>query len=143
MTDVFGMDTQTGENFVESEQGVIITGSGKLTLIQQWSVQYQLQVNPVYECGTSTVYFAAKHGAGTLTCDRIVASDAKDIESALGTLCAPEAPVITAYTGQCNGSTPVRVQIEGCILTGVNFSGQAGQAYVAEQLTAQFTGMSI
>jgi len=141
--DVFNFETKVGENFMESEMGVIIGSRGSLSLVQSWNVQYNLQAQPIYECGTSTVYFSAKHSAGTLSCERIVAENFTDIKESLGWLCAPETVMVEAYTGQCEHITPVRVQLEGSILTGVTFSGSAQQAYVGESLTAQFVGMSI
>ena len=141
--DVFGFETKVGDNFMESEMGVIIGSGGALSLVQSWNVQYNLSVNPIYECGTSTVYFSAKHAAGSLSCDRIVAENFIDIKKSLGELCNPETVIVEAYTGQCEHITPVRVQLEGSILTGVTFSGQAQQAYVGENLTAQFVGMSV
>lgn len=141
--DIFGFNTKVGNNFMESEMGVIIGSGGALTLVQSWNVQYQLQLQPIYECGTSTVYFSAKHAAGTLSCDRIVAEGFADIKSSLGEICSPQSPTVEAYTGQCSSITAVRAQLEGCVLTGVTLSGQAQNAYVGEQLTAQFVGMSI
>lgn len=141
--DVFGFNTKVGDHFVESEMGIIIGSGGALSLVQSWNVQYQLSVNPVYECGTSTVYFAAKHAAGTLSCDRIVAEGYQNIKSTLGELCNPQTVMVEAYTGQCSGTTAVKLQLEGSILTGVTFSGQAQQAYCGEQLTAQFVGLSV
>ena len=142
MNDIFGFQTKVGKGFIESEQGIIIGGGGKLELVQDWNVQYQLQVTPVYECGTSTVYFAAKHGSGTLTCNRIVASSFSDIKSSLGEICNPTSPIIEAYTGSCGGTTAVKATMTGSILVGVAFSGNSQQAYVGEQLTANFVGLS-
>jgi hypothetical protein len=48
-----------------------------------------------------------------------------------------------AFTGTCAGASPVRATMTGCILTGVALSGQAQQAYVGMDCTAQFTGLNI
>jgi len=141
--DIFGFEVKTGDGFMESEKGIMIANSGQLYLIQQWQVQYQQQVQPIYECGTSTVYWSVKHGSGTLTANAIIGSNYKDIKDDLGWVCEPKTVVVNAYTGQCSSNTEVKLTLDGTILTGVNFSGNAQQAYVAEDLTAMFVGLSV
>lgn len=143
MADVFGFDTKVGEGFIESEEAVLIGSSSPLHLIQDWNVAYNMSVNPVYECGTSTVYWSVKHASGNLTVNRIVASNYEDIKQTLGWVCEPETVVIKAFTGQCDNVTPVNLTLLGDILTGVTYSGNSQQAYVGENLTAQFVGLEI
>lgn len=144
-SDVFGFETKVGDGFMESEFGIIIDGAGAVNLVQQWNVQYQQQLNPVYECGTSTVYWSIKHASGNLTINRIVGSgeSAGKLTDLFGDICEPAAPVIKAYTGQCSGAEEVNLQITGCVLGSIGFSGNSQQAYVTEDLTAQFVGLAI
>lgn len=144
MSDIFGFETKTGKNFVDPEgnEGVIISNS-KILLVQQWQVQYQLQVNPIYECGTSTVYFAAKHASGTFTVNRIMSENSKDIKTVFGTFCKPEEVDIKGYSGRCGSTTSVELKLIGCMLTGATFGGQAQNPYTTEDLTAQFTGLEM
>lgn len=143
MADIFGFNGSFGRSFVESEQGVIVGGSGKLALVQQWSISYQQQTTPVYECGTSTVYWSFKHAAGQLNISRIVAESPTAITSVLGSACSPAAPVIKAFTGSCGGGSDVSASLTGCVLTGISLSGNAQQAYVGMECQAQFTGLNI
>ena len=143
MADIFGFNYKKANNFKDPENGEgVLIGNGSLLLVQQWSVQYQLQVQPIYECGTSTVYFTAKHGSGTLSVTRIVAENFSDIKKTLGDICNPETVKVKALSGQCNGTSEVNALLEGTMLVGVNLDGQAANAYVGEQLTANFVSMS-
>lgn len=142
--DIFGFTSKVGAGFKESETGVII-GGNTLSLVQQWSVQYAQQAQPIYECGTSTVYFASKHAAGTFQCQRIVSSSFKEIQETLGTLCARANPIIMASSGRCEGENGVdtKLTLTGSFLAGVNYNGQATQPYVGEGLSSQFVSLEI
>jgi len=141
--DIFGFTVEKGDGFIESGEGVLIGDSNPIKLLQQWRVDYQQQAQPIYECGTSTVYWAVKHGAGTLTCNTIVSSKYHDIKGTFGTVCEPKDIVVVAFSGQCKSSTGVRLVLKNTILTGVAFGGQAAQAYVTEDVTAQFVGIEM
>lgn len=140
--DVFGFEVKLGNGFKDPEIGVMIAGSGEMALLQSWSVNYQQQPQPIFECGTSRVYYAVKHGTGSLQASQILASSTSNISSKLGTVCSPETVVVKAATGQCNGSTPVTATLKGSILTGVNLEGSAQNPYVTMSLSATFSNMS-
>lgn len=158
--DVFGFLAKSGPGFIESEEAVLITagtGAGTGTpvyLIQDWNVTYNINIQPIYECGTSTVYWSAKHASGQVTINRIIA-DSSDLKTTFGWICGPGSYVIKAYTGRCSenatidnagsnaSSTPVELTIGGSILSGVTYSGNSQQAYVSENLQAMFASLTV
>jgi hypothetical protein len=138
--DIFGYEATHGGSFKKtSKGGFAFTGAGAIALVQNWSVQYQHTVNPLYEVGSDKVYWTGSHAAGTLSITRIVSRSAKDIVSLLGQLCDPKAPRIVAAE-DCEGGT-VSLQLNGCIVQSVSWSGNSQNAYVEEQVQAQFVGL--
>lgn len=154
--DVFGFNSTLGDKgFIEPSDGGVIIGTEKaIALVQDWQVQYQMNVNPIYECGTSKVYWSAKHSSGTLTVNRVIA-DSTDLKKVFGWICAPAAFDVKAYTSYCDTTSgaskpggmpqkqPVDLVISGSILSGVTYSGNSQQAYISENLTAQFSGLEV
>ena len=153
MADVFSFAPKQdyGIGFKEPETAILVgEGTGmKMTLVQQWNIQYQQQVTPVFECGTSTVYFSAKHANGTMSINRIVAENPETFIKDLGQVCDPKNFTMTAYTGACGGSAgatavqPVKLSISGMIASSIGFSGQAQQAYVAEDIQTMFAALKV
>lgn len=159
MADVFGFGATLGDKgFIEpSDGGVIIGEENTVTLVQDWQIQYQMNVNPIYECGTSKVYWSAKHASGTFTVNRVI-TDNVDLRKRFGWICQPATFVVKAYSNYCDVEKvteqevepggkgqkhPVNLLISGSILGGVTYSGNSQQAYVSENLTAQFSGLSV
>lgn len=160
MADIFGFGATLGDKgFIEpSDSGIAIGTDGALSLLQDWNVGYNMNVNPIYECGTSKVYWSAKHASGTFTVNRVIA-DTTDLKQTFGWICQPATFEIKVYTSYCNvkeGSTnekvtpggtpekqPVNLTVSGSILQGVTYSGNNQQAYVSEQLTSQFSGLEV
>ena len=146
---IFGKNaTELGGVFFGDEASLTIGQaggeSGKVNLIQNFQIQYQLQFQPVYEFGSKSIWFSKTPGAGTLTINRIVGGD--DI---LATFKTNECKGLTLVIGinqntQCD--TPVgsrTITLTNTFLTGVQFSGQAGQAFVTEGLTATFVDIDV
>jgi hypothetical protein len=147
--DIFGFQSKVGtHSFVDPEEGIIIgEGNDQVSLVQQWSVQYNATVTPIYECGTSTVYFSAKHTSGTFTCNRVFVDDFSMINSIFGTVCSPKQVLINSKSGLCNDSQTEVVNlclgIKGSVLQSVSFSGNSQQVHIGEDLTATFVGLEI
>ena len=148
--DIFGL-TNTVAPFAfhdPTDNSGIFTMNGKeLTLVQQWTVNYQQQVTPVYECGTSTVYFAGKHASGTLSVGRIIADTPLEMLQNLGTVCKQANGSIKAYTGTCEGGSQggaeVTLELNGMLATSVGFSGQAQNSYVTEDVQVMFSFLTV
>ena len=138
--DIFGYEATHGGSFKKSSKGgFAFSGAGAIALVQDWSVTYQQQVQPLYEVGSDKVYWAGAHSAGSLSLTRIVSKSHKDIVSLLGTLCSPKSPRIIAAE-DCDGGD-VALQLRGCVISSVAWSGNSGTSYVQERVEAQFAGL--
>lgn len=138
--DIFGYEATHGGSFKKSSKGgFAFSGSGAIALVQNWSIQYQQNINPLYEVGSDKVYWTGAHQAGSLSVTRIVSKTHKDIVSLLGTLCSPTSPRVIAMEDCDSGD--VALQLRGCVVSSVSWSGSAQNAYVEEQVQAQFAGL--
>lgn len=141
--DIFGFDTKFGNGFVESGDGILIGESGNISLIQQWNVGYNIQAQPIFECGTSTVYYTAKHASGTLTCSRIVSDDFLSVTQSFGSVCLPKSIIVKAYSGKCDNAKKISLTLCSTMLSGIGISGQAQNAYVGEEVQANFVSLHV
>ena len=102
-------------------------------------------MQPIYECGTSNVYWAGTHASGQLSVSRIVAKSSDNIVKLLGQLCDPSTPRIVASTETCGGSanalssaSSVVLNLEGCVVSSIGWGGAAQNAFISEEVAAQF-----
>lgn len=138
MSDVINFNAQRGEPwFRDDGDHPAVMGSEKLVLIQSWNVTYNQQVTPLYECGTSKVYFSAKHQAGNLTVDRVWAEAIGDMKNELGEICVPKD--VYVYAQFCNSERSAKLVQN--FITGVTLSGNSQQGHVGENLTCQFVSL--
>ena len=142
---VFGYtEANLGGIFKAPEKGgFMLNGSPDgIGYVQQWSAQYQQQVNPVYEVGSSKVYFAVRAASGTLTIGRIVGKNAQSLNKLFGSICDKPKDVSIAATENCyNTEGKVTLTMKGVIPQSIGWSGNAQNAYVEEQVTAVFASM--
>ena len=140
--DIFGFDDAVGNvGFRDnSSGGAAFKFNDTLNLVQQWNVRYQLQVTPLFECGSSKVYFSAKHGQGSCTIGRIL-SGKGDLTKNIGDVCTPGTGSLTAVSG-CSGNSAVTLFMKATILSSVGYSGQAQNAYVSEDVEITFATLS-
>ena len=143
--DIFNFNPAGSENYVFQDSGTkfMISGAGELALVQSWTIDYRMQMTPVYECGTSNVYWSIKHAAGQFQCSRILAGDYDSVGSVLGKPCCPKSPIITAGGGTCDSKGCLAMQLNGSVMDGVQFSGQAQNAYIGMNVSSQFVWLSI
>ena len=151
MADIFGFnDAEFGGLFSADEAKFTIDGIGDGMLIQNFQIQYQQQFQPIYEFGSSRVWYSRTHAAGQLSIGRIVSND-PIIERFAGMGCNATTATVEMANGLCAGGSLNRnvggssrttatrtLKLKGVFLTGVQWSGQAGQAYVSEGLTLTF-----
>jgi hypothetical protein len=143
MADIFGFNGAVGDYAFQdpTNAGAAFKFNSTLLLVQNWNVQYQLQVQQLFECGSSKVYFAAKHGNGTCQISRVIAEKPNALTSNIGTVCDPHTGTITAVSG-CKGVSSTKLMMENTILNGVGFQGQSQQAYVTEDVQIMFASLS-
>jgi hypothetical protein len=143
--DIFGFtDTAWGGTFW-SRNSIFEINDKHVSLIQDYSIQYAQNIQPIYEVGSDTIYYSKSHQAGTLSIKRILSDE--DILAAWGDGCEAVNCRIAVSNGVCGpsgqaGQAGGFIELKGTILQSVTWSGQAQQAYVGEDLQIQFAGLS-
>jgi hypothetical protein len=100
--DIFGFtDTKWGGTFWD-RNALFEVGSGHISLIQDYSIQYAQNIQPLYEVGSDTVYFSKSHQAGTLSINRVLSDD--DVIAFWGDGCEVKDATIQTANGICGGS---------------------------------------
>jgi len=140
-SEVFGYKRATvGKMHFRDDGTAMISGSGEIALIQSWTIQYAQATTPLYECGTSKVYFSSKHQAGTLTIDRVVMEEVSKMQGILGDTCRPKD--VTVHPYKCKGSDKITtLRLKNNVLTGVTITGNSQQAHTGENLTCTFISL--
>ena len=140
MADIFGYNRGGASDvFVADRSRLTIVGVEGVDLIQNWQVQYQQNIQPIYEVGSSRLFWAKSNPVGNGTIGRIVGTSF--LMMANGICDTGTTVVISNASGACSGGQ-VSLSCVGAICTSIGFSAQAGNPTVSESLTFQFSSMS-
>ena len=141
MADIFGYNrTGASDVFVADKSQLTITGVDGVDLIQGWQIQYQQSIQPIYEVGSSRIFWAKSNPLGSGSIARIVGNS---ILQMTHNICDKGTTVtITNASGSCSGGQ-VNLVCTGAICTSVGFSSQAGNPTVAESVAFQFTSLQV
>lgn len=145
MTDIFGYNKQgtIGKIASPSNTLVAITGGnmdGTILLAQQCQIQYQRQVQPVYELGSDYVWMSMGQSSGNWSITRAVGEreDGKGGKVALllapyqqDDQCSSQTLFMQGNQDHC-GINPGSVIGTGAILTQVGIQSQVGQLMVTD-----------
>ena len=141
MGDIFGYNRGGASDvFVADRSRLTIVGVDGVDLIQNWQVSYQQSIAPIYEVGSSRLFWAKSNPIGSGTIGRIVGQSYLKMTNDLcdkGTTIA-----ITNASGACEGGQ-VGLTCVGAICTSIGFSAQAGNPTVSESLAFQFTSLQV
>lgn len=139
--DIFGYNRGGASDvFVADRSRLTIVGVDGVDLIQNWQVSYQQSIQPIYEVGSSRLFWAKSNPVGSGTIGRIVGQSFLKMTSDIcdkGTTIA-----ITNASGACDGGQ-VGLTCIGAICTSIGFSAQAGNPTVSEALAFQFTSLHV
>lgn len=141
MADIFGYSrTGASDVFVADKSRLSIAGVSGTDLIQGWQLNYSQQIQPIYEIGSSKLYWAKGNPVGQGTIARIVGNSFLSMTS---DICDKGTTVtITNASGACSGGN-VSISCTGSICTSIGFQAQAGQPTVSESLTFLFASLSV
>lgn len=132
--DIFNYDVDVKEKqIVAARNAALDLGNGKIALVQTFQGSYGHQVEPVYEAGSSSVYFVNGNPQGTFTYTTLVGTDGwfANIIDAKGKACA-ELKTVNIDLTNANEDCDVQVsmntnlKMEGVLLQQIGFSLQAG-----------------
>lgn len=141
MADIFGYNRAGASDvFVADRSKLSIVGVDGVDLIQGWQIGYQQSVQPIYEVGSSRIFWAKSNPMGNGSISRVVGNGilrmTHDICDKGTTL------TISNASGACNGGQ-VNLVCTGAICTSVAFSSQAGNPTVSESVSFQFTSLQV
>ena len=141
MADIFGYNRSGASDvFVADKSRLTIVGVSGVDLIQNWQVSYQQNIQPIYEVGSSRLFWAKSNPIGSGSIGRIVGNSFLTLTS---DICDKGTTIsISNTSGACNGGG-VGLTCVGAVCTSVGFSAQAGNPTVSESLTFQFSSLSI
>ena len=141
MADIFGYNRGgAADVFVADKSRLSITGVSGVDLIQSWQVTYQQSITPIYEIGSSRLFWAKSNPIGSGTIGRIVGSSFLALSS---DICDKGATIsITNASGACSGGE-VNLTCIGAICTSIGFTAQAGNPTVSEALAFNFTALNV
>ena len=132
--DIFNYDVDVKEKqIVAARNAALDLGNGKIALVQTFQGSYGHQVEPVYEAGSSSVYFVNGNPQGSFTYTTLVGTDGwfANIIDAKGKACA-ELKTVNIDLTNANEVCDVQVsmntnlKMEGVLLQQIGFSLQAG-----------------
>ena len=132
--DIFNYDVDVKEKqIVAARNAALDLGNGKIALVQTFQGSYGHQVEPIYEAGSSSVYFVNGNPSGTFAFTTLVGTDGwfANILDANGKACADLKTVnidLTNANEDCDVqvSMNTNLKMEGVILQQIGFSVQAG-----------------
>ena len=141
MADIFGYNRGgAADVFVADRSRLTIVGVDGVDLIQNWSVQYQQNIQPLYEVGSSRLFWAKSNPIGSGSIGRIVGQSFLTMSH---DICDGGTTVtITNASGSCSGGQ-VGLSCVGAICTSIGFSAQAGNPTVSESLAFQFASLKV
>lgn len=139
--DIFGYNRGTPTDvFVADRSRLTIVGVDGVDLIQGWSVQYSQQITPIYEVGSSRIFWAKGNPMGQGSISRIVGSNFLRMSS---DICDRGTTVVISNTaGSCSGGE-VSLTCTGATCTSIGFSAQAGSPTVSESVSFQFAALEV
>lgn len=141
MADIFGYNrTGASDVFVADRSHLTIVGVDGVDLIQGWQIGYQQSIQPIYEIGSSRIFWAKANPTGSGQISRIVGNTmlmmTHDICDAGTTV------VISNASGACSGGS-VSLSCSGAVCTSIGFSAQAGNPAITESVAFQFASLSV
>ncbi len=139
MADIFGADKKVhGADKIVMSSGVKVSFDDDVKLAQSVDLQYQRQVQPVYELGSEDIWVSLTPASGTCNMSRVVGED-DPYEFVNGDKC--DGYDITLDEGESTCSKELStVTATGCHTISCGLQAQAGQGFLTENMQA-FVGM--
>ena len=137
MLDIFGYDREVKDKEILSSDNISMDlGEGKIALLQQVTAQYDHQIKPVYEVGSSALYFVNGQPMGSISFANIVGKSGFFNGFGLGGQACGELKTISINAvadSNCDyeierNST---IKFEGAILKQIEFRVTAGEMFAS------------
>ena len=138
-TDIFGYERNIQPaSMLSPDNAVLDFGDGKVSLVQEANVSYGHNVSPVFETGSSNIFFVQGGAQGSLTVASAVGKNGfLDTVKMGGQACGELSTLsLTATESSCGFKLEKNkaARMEGVILKGVAINFRAGQYQVMQTL---------
>ena len=141
--DIFSYTGDVKEKqIVAARNAALDLGNGRVALVQSMEGSYGHQVQPVYEAGSSSIYFVNGNPQGTFSYSTLVGTQGWFAGFPMSGACASLRTInidLISDNPECDVQVTMHnnVKFEGAILTQVSFSIQAGGLNISN--TGTFT----
>jgi hypothetical protein len=165
MADIFGYNRNPKPAAAFSTDNSVLTlasvgnskGDASGLLVQNWNINYQQQVQEVFELGSNNLYWVKGRPVGQGTLARIIGSKGPGVS---GSLFPPDAYDVckggakfdfTVGSGNCGGGTGLEfegdkgalIEMDGCVITNVGFSADVNDTRVVENIGWRFGHLKV
>lgn len=150
-TDIFGYNRQVIEKQIVSADNVSFDlGEGKISLVQSATIDYEHQIQPVFEVGSSSMFFVNGQPSGVMRFATLVGKEGffhglNLGNQACGTLNTISANIVDNSDGSCDIEVNKNntLKVEGAILKSISLQIQAaGELRIAQGGVFQFAKLS-
>lgn len=144
--DIFGRLVDLGQPFAADAARLLIPSIGNEDqLVQQFTAQYQQNINRLWEVGSPKTYFVAGRTQGQMTIKRVVGAKgiANEFISKFGNVCniAGNHMTLALVTGCNNSGGQGSITAAGCVITSVAYAVAAVDMIINEDLSLLFARM--
>lgn len=155
MADVFGTDARLGGIFKGTSFKMSLAGGGSSlqgSLVQQLSVQYQRQLQRIWELGSRDMYYIEGHAEGQASLQQIVGPKglvSQTLKELADLSCQTAKRAVTLSAGTdgelCSGGEMGETQLVlgGPVANGFNLGASAQDFVVNAGITVMFASMSL
>ena len=147
-TDVFGRNVELGTPLAADSIRLLIPDIGNEDmLVQQLSLNYQQNINRLWEVGSPKTYFIAGRTEGNMSIKRVIGTSG--IANAFIAKYADVCNIagnhmtlsMTAGCGTTAGTDQGSITVSGCVLVSIAYSVQAQDMIINEDLGLRFAKM--
>jgi hypothetical protein len=165
MPDIFGYNRNPKPAAAFSTDDSVLTiasvggtgdGGGGGLLVQNWNINYQQQVQEIFELGSNALYWSKARPQGQGTLQRIVGVSVPGVRLGLFPeeafdVCKGGAKFdFTVGGGGCppseglaNTKTRVKIKMDGCLITSIGFSADVQDTRLMENISWRFGHLEI
>ena len=138
--DIFGISDNNGQAKVMSADSAELDVEGAICYATGVNLQYGRQMSPVPTIGKGT-HFSVGTPMGTLTIQSMVTGDSNLVEKlGGGEKCKLGGNIVVRFGMDCDGGM-VSYMLGSTLCTAVSVQATAGQGYVVEGVTINFTSL--
>lgn len=145
-TDIFNYSRNVTPDIVFSSELTEMNwaGAGEGSLIQNWSIQYQQQVEELFELGGKRIYWVKGRPVGAGTIGRIAGGLGSIAPSGAMDICdGGVSMTIKARSGTCNGNVEgIDLTLSGVLVTGKTYNGNVQTQRIMEGVSIRFASLS-